>query len=336
MQYIILVGAVLIDLVIGDPELIPHPVVLMGKLISFLENFFTGKDKGKNECKKKWKLFLTGIIIVFLTISITYLFTYLIINIGYKINFYSGFLIHLWLTATVLAIKGLKDSGLIVYKLLNENKIKQAKIAVGRIVGRDTDKMEEEDIIRGVVETIAENTSDGIIAPVFYYLIGGVPLAMAYKAVNTLDSMLGYKNKRYLYLGRAAARLDDLVNFIPARLTGLGFILAAFVTGNDSWRSLKTMLNDADNHPSWNAGYPEAAAAGALGIRLGGLNYYNSKPEFRPYMGKKEKNIENGDIIKIIKMMFWNTSIVFLILVFTFWIFRSSYYNLLKFIIKSF
>lgn len=310
MYYIILAGAVLIDLIIGDPVFIPHPVVLIGKVISFLENLFRNIIKENN----KILLISAGIIIVIITTAVTGIFTYMLIAFGYKLNFYLGFIIQLWLASTVLAVKGLKNAGLKVYNALKDNDLDQARKEVGMIVGRDTEMMGKEDIIRAVIETIAENTSDGIIAPVFYYMIGGVPLAMIYKAINTLDSMLGYKNEKYFYLGRAAARLDDIANFIPARITGISMGMAALITGNKGITSFKTMLRDAGKHPSWNAGYPEAAAAGALGIRLGGLNYYQGEAEFRSYMGKKLKNIQTEDIKQMLNLMYWCTFIVILVM----------------------
>jgi adenosylcobinamide-phosphate synthase len=192
----------------------------------------------------------------------------------------------------------------------------KARIEVSKVVGRDTACMGREDIIRAVIETLAENTSDGIIAPIFYYSLGGLPLAMAYKAINTLDSMIGYNNTKYKYFGRTAARLDDIANFFPARITGFGFCLATLFIGYGWKNCLKTMYRDARKHPSWNAGYPEAAVAGAMGIRLGGLNYYNGKKSFRAYMGEKKHKLITNNIDTIVKLIYLNTCIFVIVLFF--------------------
>ncbi len=318
--YFVLLAAVIIDLLIGDPDFITHPVVIIGRLISFLESIV------KKLVKKSITEKIAGIIIVLITVSLTYIVTYILVNKVYEFGFYPGLIVHIWLTSTTLAIKGLKNAGSKVYEFLKNEKTEEAKKAVGRVVGRDTKNMSVEDIIRACVETIAENTSDGITAPLFFYIIGGVPLAMTYKAVNTLDSMLGYNNQKYKHLGWAAARLDDIANFIPARLTGAGFCLAALIVRQDWVMGWKIMLRDAGKHPSWNAGYPEASVAGILGVRLGGLNYYNGNPGFREYLGEKIKDFEIHDILLVLKLMYWN---YFILLIFLLLI-RILFINLLS------
>ncbi|MFP4016467.1 MAG: adenosylcobinamide-phosphate synthase CbiB [Halanaerobiaceae bacterium] len=305
----LLIAAIIIDLLIGDPRIIPHPVVIMGKLISELDRFFNLYTD--SEIAKK----IAGSLLVFIVVSFTYIITVIIIEIGFMINYYIGLTIYIWLLAATIAINGLKSAGLGIYKALKNRDIDTSRKMVGMIVGRDTEDMKIKEIVRAAVETIAENTSDGIIAPIFFYIIGGVPLAMTYKAVNTLDSMLGYKNERYKDFGWAAARLDDIANYIPARLTGIGFCIAALlVPGTGTKQAWKIMFRDAGSHPSWNAGYPEAAVAGAMGVRLGGLNYYQGKASFRAYMGDKKRELISDDIKCVTKLMFLNIFCIVLIM----------------------
>lgn len=206
-------------------------------------------------------------------------------------------------------LKGLKDAGMAVYVELQKGDLPAARKALGMIVGRDTTSLDAPEIVRGTVETVAENIVDAIISPLFYALIGGAPLAMAYRAVNTLDSMVGYKNDKYRDLGWASARLDDVANFIPARITALLLALCAGMLRLD-WRScLQMVKRDAHLHPSPNSGYPESAVAGALGIRLGGENVYHGVASFRAYMGDPVRTMEPNDIIQTSRMMMLCSSI---------------------------
>ncbi len=303
MDYLLLT-AVLVDLIIGDPGFIPHPVIIIGKLISTME------EKLRRLAKGKYLEKIMGMVLVLLVTGVTYFLTFYFIRLFFSINYYLGVLLNIWLLAATIALKGLAGAGIGVYNYLKMGDIVSAREATGQIVGRDTEKMGEDEIIRSVIETVAENTSDGIVAPLFFYLIGGTALAMTYKAVNTLDSMIGHLNDRYRDFGWAAARLDDLANLIPARLTGLGFCAAAFLLGYDSKRAWRIMRRDAAQHPSPNAGYPEAAAAGALGIRLGGLNHYHGRASFRPYLGEPAKELAREDIKAVVKLMYWNVGII--------------------------
>lgn len=297
--------AIVIDLLIGDPVKIHHPVVIIGKVISFLEKIL------RKLVKSKLGEIIAGGILVLIVLSMTYFVSIYLLRLAYLINHYFGLLLHLYLIASTIAIKGLAQAGMKIYHHLISDDINSARKNLSYIVGRDTDKMEKEDIVRATVETIAENTSDGIIAPIFYYLLGGLPLAMTYKAVNTMDSMLGYLNAQYRYFGKVAARLDDLANYIPARLTGIFFCLVA-VTKKRGKKALQIMLRDANKHPSPNAGYPEGAIAGLLSIRLGGLNYYHGKASFREYMGDKGRELKKEDIKTVIKMMYLNIGLFIL------------------------
>ncbi len=293
---IILFAAVLLDLIFGDPINNIHPVVLTAKFISFLE---------KRLYKYKNK-FISGLILVLVIVSVTFISSFFIIKIAYIINNFLGTVLEIILFSMTIAVKGLINSGKTIFNYLKEGKLRKARYETGLIVGRDTDNLSEKEIVRAVIETMAENTSDGIIAPLFYYLIGGFPLALTYKAINTMDSMLGYKNKRYLYFGKAAARFDDIVNFIPARISAVFFIMAAFINRQDYKAAFKILLRDAHKHPSPNAGFPEAAVAGALGVRLGGLNYYFGQESFRSYLGDKKKEFHRGIIKELINLIYTN------------------------------
>ena len=197
-----------------------------------------------------------------------------------------------------ISSKGLKVEGLKVIKVLESGDIEGARKQLSYIVGRDTEALDEEGIIRAVIETVAENTSDGIIAPLLFGALGGAPLAMTYKAVNTCDSMFGYKNDKYIDFGLVSAKMDDLFNYIPARLTGYLVIFAAFILGLDYKNSYRIYKRDRYNHTSPNSAHPESAVAGALGIRLGGANYYFGKIVEKPTIGDKNKVIEISDLYK--------------------------------------
>ncbi|MNI51510.1 cobalamin biosynthesis protein [compost metagenome] len=200
-----------------------------------------------------------------------------------------------------------------VYKELRKGDIPAARSALGMIVGRDTAALDSPEIVRGTVETVAENIVDAVISPLFYALLGGAPLAMAYRAVNTLDSMVGYKNDKYRDLGWASARLDDVANYIPARLTALLLTLCARLLRLDWRRCWHMVRRDARKHPSPNSGYPESAVAGALGIRLGGFNVYHGVTSFRAYMGDPLRSLEPEDIIVASRLMLLSSSIFVLL-----------------------
>ena len=293
------ITAFVIDILIGDPRSKYHPVVLMGNLISLLEKFLYDASNSN-----KIKLF-KGALLVLIVISVNYF-------IGLAITYYTSSIPHSELIeALVLSFmispRSLAEAGKELYNFLINSDIAQARYKVGWIVGRDTDKLDEGEIVRATVETIAENTVDGIISPLFFFVIGGLPLAIVYRAANTMDSMLGYKNEKYLYFGRAAARLDDVLNYIPARLTALLFIVSAIILGLDYKNSIAMMKRDADKHPSPNGGYAEATVAGALNIRLGGFNSYFGKMSFREYMGEPLEVLAPRHIMLTIKMMYTAT-----------------------------
>lgn len=305
----ILAGGVILDLIFADPDFIPHPVVIIGKLISFLE------EKLLNNSKTKIKQIFRGSILTVVIILLTYLFINFFLKFAYNINEYFGILINIYFFSTTIAIKGLAEAGNGIYKSLVNGNLELARQKTAMIVGRDTENISKSDVIRAAIETIAENTSDGIIAPLFFFLIGGVPLAMAYKAINTMDSMLGHKNKKYLYFGRPAAKLDDLVNYIPARITSFSFCFTALFTDYNEKKAWKIIKRDAQKHPSPNAGYPEAAAAGALSIKLGGINYYQGEKEFRAYLGEDSPPQNINDIKRMIDLMYYSTALFLIIMI---------------------
>jgi adenosylcobinamide-phosphate synthase len=291
-------AAYLIDLAVGDPRWLPHPVVLIGKAIEKLESLM------RCFAKSPFSLQLTGVLTAVLITGGSWFLTFLLTSWCFKINYWAGSLLSVWLISTTIAARGLAGAAGEIYSLLREGNLAAARDKVGMIVGRDTGEMDPGGVTRATVETVAENIVDGVVAPVFYAFIGGAPLAMAYRAVNTLDSMLGYKNERYIYFGMASARLDDLANYIPARITGMLLIAAAFLLRMNPKRALAAILRDAPGHPSPNSGIPESAVAGALGIRLGGLNYYGGHPSFRAYMGEDRVLLGPVHIIHTIRLMY--------------------------------
>lgn len=294
----IILAAVLLDLILGDPRWLPHPVVYIGKAISYGEKIIRKVVSSPRGLK------IAG---TFLTISIvlgTYLFFLGIIWIAFKVHLYIGIALSIFIMSQTLAIKSLYKHALAVATPLLAGDLTAARVELSMIVGRDTADLKEQDIVRGVVETVSENTVDGITAPLFYGFLGGPPLAMAYKAVNTLDSMIGYRDERYIDLGWAGAKLDDLANYIPARITGLIYLFISFFTPGGFQGVWKTMKEDAPKHPSPNSGIPEAAVAGALQIQLGGLNYYRGIASNRALMGKPINKLELKHIYHSLYIMF--------------------------------
>ena len=294
--------AFLVDALIGDPRSKFHPVVLIGNLISFLEKIL------RRDVDKPSKKIFKGGVLVGIVVIVAYL-----VGFGTEIlsQTVSSLAAQIFIQALALSFmispRSLADSAREIYSLLDVENLAAAREKVGWIVGRDTQNLNEAEVVRATVETVAENTVDGIISPLFYFAIGGLPLAVAYRAINTMDSMLGYKNDKYFYFGRVAARLDDVANFVPARLTGFLFICAAVVLHLDYRNAFEMMKRDASKHPSPNGGWAEATVAGALNIRLGGTNYYFGEPHFRAYMGEPNESLESTHIIGAIRLMYTAT-----------------------------
>ena len=301
-----------LDLIIGDPYSFPHPVRYIGKLISIVEKQIrkiTSSDKG---------LKIAGFFLWFIVVGATFGITTLVLQL-FKFNKLAYFIVNTILIYTTLATKCLKDESVKIYKVLKTGDLDKSRIQLSYIVGRDTTNLNEKEIVRATVETVAENTVDGIIAPLFYGFIGGAPLAMAYKAVNTLDSTVGYKNDMYYYLGFASAKIDDIANYIPARLGVVLLSLGSLFAGFNFRNALKIGIRDRKNHKSPNCAFSEGAVAGALGIQLGGTNVYFGKEVYKPTIGDKTREIEIEDIVRTNKIMY-SSSIISII------IFTVAYY----------
>ena len=301
-----------LDLIIGDPYSFPHPVRYIGKLISIVEKQIrkiTSSDKGRK---------IAGFFLWFIVVGATFGITTLVLQL-FKFNKLAYFIVNTILIYTTLATKCLKDESVKIYKVLKTGDLEKSRIQLSYIVGRDTTNLNEKEIVRATVETVAENTVDGIIAPLFYGFIGGAPLAMAYKAVNTLDSTVGYKNDKYYYLGFASAKIDDIANYIPARLGVILLPLGSLFTGFNFKDALKIGIRDRKNHKSPNCAFSEGAVAGALGIQLGGTNVYFGKEVYKPTIGDKTREIEIEDIVRTNKIMY-SSSIISII------IFTVAYY----------
>ena len=289
--------AYILDKILADPRWFPHPVVFMGKLISFLEKLIRKVAKTPKALK------IWGLVLWLGTVLTTYAITYILIKITFSLNFYLGFTIQTVLIWTGIAKQTLANEAKKVYDFVKGKKLQQARKQVGYLVGRDTSKLTYEEITRATVKTVAENTIDGVTAPLMYAMIGGAPLMMAYKAINTLDSMVGYMNDDYRDLGFFSAKIDDIANFIPARVSVIGFIFGAAIKGYDYQEVRRIVMRDKRNHKSPNAGYPESAMAGALGIQLGGSNIYFGKVVEKPTIGDKLREIEADDILRSSQIM---------------------------------
>lgn len=297
--------AFIVDFIVGDPPRRTHPVVIIGKAIGLLESVLRRAILLVSETGRKNMERLMGITLTFIVTAGSFLACRWIIGVVHSISPIAGKLISLWLLSTTFAAKDLKEAAYKVYCPVVKGDLESARENLQMIVGRDTENLEVEEIVRAAVETVAENTSDGVISPLFYGFLGGAPLAMAYKAVNTLDSMVGYKNEEYLYFGWASAKLDDLANYVPARITGILLALASFILGYDAKEAVQTMKGYSHLHPSPNSGVCEAAVAGALGIRLGGLNYYGGVPSFREYLGDPRNPLAPRHISDAIRLMYF-------------------------------
>lgn len=288
----------LADLAFGDPYSFPHPVRLIGLYIDAFEKM------ARRICKDSKTLKLAGILLTISTVFLSYIIVWMLLKLAYYLGEGFGLFANAFILYTCLAGRCLAKEASKIATSLKGNDVHKSRTLLSYIVGRDTEHMNENDISRAVIETVSENTSDGIIAPLLYMFLGGAPLSMVYKAINTLDSMVGYKNERYESFGWASARMDDIANFIPSRLTSIFMICGAFVLGLDYKNSYRIVIRDGRNHLSPNSGYPEAAAAGALGIRLGGSNLYFGKLVVKPTIGDRLKDIDHGDIKKMISLMY--------------------------------
>lgn len=292
MRYhlIAFISGYLLDLILGDPVSWPHPIRVIGALIGRLDEKLNTKDE-----KKALK---NGKILVLVVAFVTCIVTALILISGYMINVYFGLILEIIMTYQILSIKCLKVESMKVYDKLENNDIEEAKKAVSMIVGRDVELLDEEGVAKAAVETVAENTSDGCIAPMIYTALGGPILGFLYKAINTMDSMVGYKNDKYLYFGRCAAKLDDIVNYIPSRISAYLMIAASYISGKDynGRNAYRIYKRDRRKHASPNSAQTESVCAGALGIRLAGDAYYFGKLVKKDYIGDATRDVSYEDI----------------------------------------
>ncbi|WP_223837023.1 adenosylcobinamide-phosphate synthase CbiB [Paenibacillus oceani] len=359
------IAAIVVDWIVGDPRWPTHPVIWIGRLISRLEKRLrSGEMKQQVSAPKeseessqhiptpqgseqslqhatapresaaseqhanatgeyatpapaavshqaqaapsdRRRQRLQGVALTVLTVGAAFSVMFAIVKLCLLIHPWLGYAVNVWFISTTIAVKGLKDAAMLVYRPLSEGNMEDARKYVGYIVGRDTTRLDEPEIVRATVETVSENTVDAFVSPIVFALLGGAPLAMLYRAANTLDSMVGYKNAKYLHFGWASARLDDVLNYIPARLTGLMIVcVCAFGKGLSAARAAKSIVTFASRHPSPNSGIPESAVAGAIGIELGGLNRYGEVVSDRARMGWPLRERSRGDIVLTIRICY--------------------------------
>lgn len=301
--------AIILDILLGDPEWLIHPVVIMGGFISrtetLLREFFPKTRHGE---------YTAGLILAISLPVLTIAFTLTPVILLDRYAPKAAFVLQVFWCWQSLAMKGLLSEGRAVADALDRGETELARQSVSRIVGRDTESLDEKGIIRACIESLAENFSDGVFAPLFYFFIGGAPLALCYKAVNTMDSMVGYRNERYIYFGRAAARLDDAANIIPSRLAAWILIISSGFLGYDAKGALRIWKRDRRKHDSPNSAQTESVVAGALGIELGGGSYYFGKYKDKPVIGDSNKEPDSIDIRRSIKMVFLGTLVSLVLL----------------------
>ena len=296
---LLMLGGFILDGIFGDPAWLVHPVVIMGKAITALEKFLRKRLPNTPEGERR------GGRILAMSLPVgTLLITGGVCWLFYRISPILGFAIELLWCAQALAAKGLAQESTNVYRELVKGDLPASRRAVSRIVGRDTAELTSKGVTKAAVETVAENASDGVIAPLFYMMLGGAPLALVYKAINTMDSMVGYKNEKYLNFGRAAAKLDDAANYLPSRIAALLWIASAALTGNDAKSAWRIWRRDRRKHASPNSAQTESACAGALNVQLAGPATYFGKYCDKPTIGDAVRAIEPGDILRANKMMY--------------------------------
>lgn len=298
----------LLDFIFGDPVWLYHPVRVIGNFISFGE-----KTLRKIFRKTPGGELAAGAVLWFLTAGLSFLIPFAVLAGAQMLHPVLRFLIESFWCYQILAARCLVNESGKVYDRLKENDLPGARKAVSMIVGRDTENLTVEGVTKAAVETVAENTSDGVTAPLLFLILGGAPLGFLYKAVNTMDSMLGYKNEKYLYFGRFPARMDDVFNYIPSRITALFMIAAAFLTGMDGKNAWKIYLRDRRKHASPNAAQTEAVCAGALRVRLAGDAVYFGRLYKKEYLGDSLRPIEAEDIRRAGRLMYVTAVLMLLI-----------------------
>ncbi len=295
LQWHVLLCAFIMDFILGDPKILPHPVIYMGKAIIFFENRF-----------RKWfkNLLASGFFFAGFLIFSTWALAFCFIKFSILIHPVFGYIVQIILLFFCFSSKSLERAALKVFHALEANDIESARQAISMIVGRQTKTLDENGITRAAVETVAENFVDGFLSPLFFAVIGGVPFALAYKMINTLDSMVGYRNESYILFGRASARIDDVANFIPARVSVLLISLGAFLLSFKTCvLAFKTGFSQGSLHKSPNSGFPEAAFAGALQVRLGGPNVYHGILVEKPFIGSEFKDPGKEKIRQACRLM---------------------------------
>ena len=308
MRYLLpalpLVIGFLLDAAIGDPYSLPHPIRLIGRLISSLEKFVRARSGN---------LTAGGIFLALTVLTVSAGTSFLLLFLCYSVNLWLGVTVESIICYYMTAAKCLRDESMKVYRAIKENDVENARKAVSMIVGRDTAALDENGIIRAAVETVAENTSDGVTAPIIYMALFGAAGGVFYKAANTMDSMIGYKNEKYEKIGKFAARLDDVLNYIPSRLTALVMILSSFLLRLDGRNAWKIWRRDRRKHASPNSAQTESVCAGALDVRLAGDAYYFGELHKKEYIGNDIRPIENEDIRRANKLMYLTSVIVLII-----------------------
>lgn len=316
MTVAVFIGAYIIDIIVGDPRWFPHPVAIIGGWTRFVEGKIRARITRASEKKG-------GIVLWFSVVIPIFFITYGIIKISLSLGALCGMITTALLASLTLATRSLYEESKSVMNALRCEDMEGARKNLSMIVGRDTADLDDAGILRAVIETVSENLSDGIVAPMFYLAVGGLPLAMTYKAVNTLDSMVGYKDAKYMDIGCFSAKMDDVLNWIPARITGFIIVIASFIlrfNWRDSWR---IMRRDGRNHTSPNSGIPEAAVAGALGIQIGGENIYSGEIIRKPTIGDRLKETDKKDVKKVWAIMFTSSLLMAVICTITLWIIKQ-------------
>ena len=303
-----IVAGFILDLIFGDPHWLPHPICLIGNLIGFLE-----KNLRRLLAPGKTALLLGGALMVVIVLTLSYAVPYAVLMLAERVSPWLKFALETIMFYQIFATKCLRDESMKVYTALHNNDLADARVKLSWIVGRDTKELTAEEVTKGAVETVAENTADGIIAPMLYMFIGGAPLAFLYKGINTMDSMVGYKNDKFLYFGRCAAKLDDLANLIPARITGLVMILASYFLNLNVKGAWKIFWRDRYNHLSPNSAMTESVTAGALNIQLGGDHYYFGKLVHKDTIGDNIRQVVPEDIVAANNLLYM-TAVISLLL----------------------
>ncbi|MBO8162895.1 MAG: cobalamin biosynthesis protein CobD [Brevibacillus sp.] len=303
--------AYVLDLIFGDPRWLPHPVIGMGKLTSWVERLVRPLYQRLSDAAGCRTLVgrLLGLLFPLVVGGASFLFAWLLIQAAAAVDSLLAAIVETILIATTMAAKGLADAGKAVWRRLAAGDLTGARKELSKVVGRDTADLDEREVTRGAVETVAENIVDAVTSPMLFALIGGAPLAFVYRAVNTLDSMIGYKNERFRDLGWASARLDDLLNWLPARLTFLVLLAAAWGLRFDAAGAWKMGWRDAGKHPSPNSGWAEAAVAGALGVQLGGTNFYQGIASRRALLGEPIHVLNPRHILYAIRLLYATTAL---------------------------